>query len=122
MRTWSGRIGPQDRIHVPMSPERTGRLSSASRTPRPHSDDWEWQLRGACRPHDPEIFFVPVTDRGSARASRERRAKRICASCPVLFTCRDHAVRAGEVHGVWGGLTERERAALSEGGAERRAV
>lgn len=120
MRTRTGRraAGPTD-ISTP--PGRDGPLPSPTRAPRPHSDDWEWQLRGACRAHDPEIFFLPVNERGPARAARERRAKQICASCPVLAACRDHAMRAVEVHGVWGGLTQHERAALGQGGAQRRA-
>lgn len=40
---------------------------------------------------------------------RERRAKEICASCPVQVDCRSYALTIGEQHGIWGGLTEVER-------------
>ncbi len=89
-------------------------VPSEGRTPRPHTDDWQWQLRAACRSHDPETFFHPVTERGPGRAERERRAKSICAACPVLLACRDHALRAGEAYGIWGGLSEAERAAMQD--------
>ena len=42
---------------------------------------------------------------------REHRAKAICADCPVLAQCRDHALRSREVYGIWGGMGESERAA-----------
>jgi hypothetical protein len=45
-------------------------------------------------------------------ALREIDAKRVCLSCPALFTCRAE-VLALPVAGVAGGLTEAERAALT---------
>jgi WhiB family redox-sensing transcriptional regulator len=39
------------------------------------------------------------------------RAKAVCESCPVRAECLNHAVRAGERYGVWGGLTSDERLA-----------
>lgn len=41
---------------------------------------------------------------------REHRAKAICRECPVLAQCRDHALAVGEVYGIWGGMSESERA------------
>jgi WhiB family redox-sensing transcriptional regulator len=80
--------------------------------PRPLVDDWEWQLRGSCRRHDPELFFHSHGERGHLREQRERRAKQICSSCPVVTVCRDHALRTGELFGIWGGLSGYERAEL----------
>ncbi len=84
-------------------------MSTFENLPGGHSDSWEWQLRGACRSHDPEMFFHPEKERGAARAAREAAAKAICAQCPVLATCREHAAAARERYGVWGGLSEAER-------------
>ena len=36
-------------------------------------------------------------------------------ACPVRQPCLDYAVTNRIVHGVWGGLTERERRALQSG-------
>jgi WhiB family redox-sensing transcriptional regulator len=49
-------------------------------------------------------------------------ARRICASCPVRQPCLDYALSHGIVHGIWGGLTERDRRALRtrRAGAARR--
>lgn len=73
---------------------------------------WEWQEQGSCRGLPSEIFFHPEFERGSAKVEREARAKAICASCPVLDMCRNHALAVQEPYGVWGGLTEDERLRL----------
>ncbi|GAA3841616.1 WhiB family transcriptional regulator [Sphaerisporangium flaviroseum] len=66
-----------------------------------------WASRGSCRTSDPELFFpdAPFPE-------QEARAKAVCATCPVIGECRDHAVRAGESEGIWGGLTTAERRRL----------
>lgn len=38
-----------------------------------------------------------------------RRAKAICAVCPVLQDCYDHAMKNEEDYGVWGGTTHKDR-------------
>lgn len=72
-------------------------------------DAWEWQLRGACRDVDGELFFHPYGEREPSRSRRERAALAVCARCPVLFECRTYALQAREPYGVWGGLTETDR-------------
>lgn len=73
---------------------------------------WEWQEEGLCRQRDEHLFVGPDREGASVRRRRERRAKQVCHACPVLMRCRHHALSVPEPHGVWGGLTERERAAL----------
>jgi hypothetical protein len=46
----------------------------------------------------------------SAAAARESPAS--CARCPVREPCLDYAISHGIVHGIWGGLAERDRRAL----------
>ena len=70
---------------------------------------WSWRLRAACRHVDSAIFFSPDGERGPARQVREARAKAVCARCPVIQECATYAIAAGERHGVWGGLSERDR-------------
>ncbi|WP_372341392.1 WhiB family transcriptional regulator [Streptomyces sp. CC224E] len=62
---------------------------------------WE---RAACRTTDPDELFVE----GAAQSS----AKRICAGCVIKTECLAHALDQRIQHGVWGGMTERERRAL----------
>lgn len=82
--------------------------------PSPLATEWDWQHRGSCRSLSPEIFFHPEGERGSARRVRDRAAKEVCAECPVLARCREHALRAREPYGVWGGMSEDERLAFYE--------
>ena len=80
---------------------------------RPISQEWDWQVVAACRGMDVEIFFHPYDD--EHRTTKERRiehAKAICQDCPVLAQCRNHALTTREPYGVWGGLSESERAVL----------
>ena len=61
---------------------------------------------------DSEVFFSPEAERGAKRARREENAKKLCFTCPVIDRCREHALAVQEPYGVWGGMTESERAAL----------
>lgn len=78
-------------------------------------DAWEWQLQGACRGADTELFFHPYGEREPSRSRRENQALAICRSCPVLERCRSYALAAREPYGVWGGLTETDRIELLAG-------
>lgn len=87
-----------------------------SAQPVPVAALWEWQRRGLCRHTSPEVFFHPEGERGPARHWREERAVAICRQCPVLQACREHALRAQEPYGTWGGMTESERQTFLAGG------
>ncbi|MET8768248.1 MULTISPECIES: WhiB family transcriptional regulator [unclassified Streptomyces] len=63
-----------------------------------------WTARAACRTADPDDLFVD----GAA----QNRAKAICTGCPVRIECLAQALDHRIDHGVWGGMTERERRAL----------
>ena len=86
-------------------------MAEISRLPGPVAALWEWQSQGACRRVDPAVFFHPEGERGPARRRRDDAAKAVCASCPVLAQCRQHALTVREPYGVWGGMTEDEREA-----------
>ncbi|MFV0461579.1 MAG: WhiB family transcriptional regulator [Nostocoides sp.] len=83
--------------------------------PAPLEANWDWQLHGRCRAENPDVFFHPEGERGSARRNRDEAARRVCLDCPVLGPCREHALTAREPYGVWGALTEDDRAHLSVG-------
>jgi WhiB family redox-sensing transcriptional regulator len=77
--------------------------------------DWDWQSLAACRGVDTAIFYHPENERGPTRHRREREAKRICHSCPVVAPCLQWALDTREPYGVWGGLSVEERQALDSG-------
>ena len=65
-------------------------MADVSRLPGPNADFWDWQMKAACRGLDSEMFFHPEGERGSAKEAREKAAKALCATCPVLQQCRVH--------------------------------
>ncbi len=84
-------------------------MADVSRLPGPNADIWDWQLQAACRGEDPAKFFHPEGERGPAREARIMHAKMICATCPVLKQCAEHALSVREPYGVWGGMSEDDR-------------
>lgn len=89
-------------------------MVNIKRLPSPILESYEWQWDGACMGVDSSVFFSPEAERGAKRQRREEAAKALCATCPVIEQCREHALRVQEPYGVWGGLTESERAKLLE--------
>jgi WhiB family redox-sensing transcriptional regulator len=75
--------------------------------------DGSWHDAAACRGPNHAIFFPPTRlERRTEKRRREQRAKEICETCPVLQSCRSYALEIGEQHGIWGGLTAKERRQL----------
>jgi WhiB family redox-sensing transcriptional regulator len=58
------------------------------------------------------MFFHPDGERGPSRRNRNNAAKAVCASCPVINECREHALSVEEPYGIWGGLSEEDRAVI----------
>ncbi|MFJ6437873.1 WhiB family transcriptional regulator [Streptomyces sp. NPDC091416] len=66
--------------------------------------DEHWSDHAACPDADPEELFGDRTG--------QNKSKMICFGCPVRTECLAHALDSRIEHGVWGGMTERERRAL----------
>lgn len=64
--------------------------------------DQDWRAEASCSKTDPELWFA-------VGALEHKRAKNICRDCPVRRQCLSYAMDAPVDHGIWGGLTERER-------------
>ena len=64
-----------------------------------------WRELAACRGADLKVFFP-------GRGESAGPARQVCAACPVRQQCLDYAISNAITHGIWGGLTERERRAL----------
>ena len=64
-----------------------------------------WEDQARCLKYDPELFFTP-------RGKAERRAKQVCAPCPVKAECLAYALQTRVEFGVWGGTTGKERRML----------
>src|SRR4051794_3723128 len=85
-------------------------MADTTRLPAPLVSYWDWQAQAACRGMDSSIFFHPPDERNEARRERIAAARRICSACPALAACREHVLVVREPYGIWGGLSEDERA------------
>ena len=71
----------------------------------------DWRHRAACRDEDPELFF-PIGTSGPALLQVED-AKAVCRRCSVTDACLSWAIESGQESGVWGGMSEEDRRALT---------
>ncbi len=69
-------------------------------------DNAEWMDDAACK-GETDLFFGNGLERGGRRHNTVAKAKAICAECPVIDPCREHAVRY-ESYGIWGGMSQRQ--------------
>jgi hypothetical protein len=85
-------------------------------------DSREWDSQARCANiENPEIFFPPRDKTKYKKIALQ--AKSYCmgptgnSPCPVRLEClwyavKDHEINEDEKHGIWGGLSHRERNAL----------
>ncbi|MFJ4844187.1 MULTISPECIES: WhiB family transcriptional regulator [unclassified Streptomyces] len=83
--------------------------ASSSSLSHPRDLGGPWHSDAACHSDEAGLFFAPSKEPTAARLSREEAAKRVCARCPVMLECREHALMQPEPYGVWGGMTAAER-------------
>lgn len=67
-------------------------------------------LRPVCEDYDPRVWFPARTDR---RANAYAVA--ICGTCPLRASCLEGALQRREAYGIYGGVTEAERARMLGG-------
>lgn len=66
------------------------------------STDRSWQNHANRLGVNPELFFPE-------RNEDQTRAKGVCAGCRVRGECLEYALVNFEQHGIWGGMSERQR-------------
>lgn len=71
-------------------------------------DAAEWRVDAACRNHPTDLFFPP---HGVSHQQFDA-VRTICQQCPVIEDCLQYALENNERHGIWGGLSERQRRQL----------
>jgi WhiB family redox-sensing transcriptional regulator len=62
-----------------------------------------WMEKGRCRTEDRDLFFPNEGER-----DKVKKARKICARCPVRARCLQHALEYDE-NGIWGNTTDYER-------------
>jgi hypothetical protein len=60
----------------------------------------------ACKGLDSDLFYPHPTD-------SHDEALAICKGCPVREKCLRYAFDNDEIHGIWGGMTEQQRKAIT---------
>ena len=70
------------------------------------SKELTWSEKALCATIDPASFFPELGGTLS-------EAKKVCRRCVVQAECLTYAIEHGERFGVWGGLSERERARIA---------
>jgi WhiB family redox-sensing transcriptional regulator len=78
--------------------------------------EYAWRYRAKCSGADTDLFYPP-RDKNQYKIIAEQ-AKAFCfgetgkVHCPVRKDCLWDAISRDEPHGIWGGLSHRERNAL----------
>jgi WhiB family redox-sensing transcriptional regulator len=80
----------------------------------------DWQEEAACREYDNLLFFGEEGEPELEKQAREARAKTVCQRCPVAEPCLEFAMETNQKYGIWGGLTDKERASLKRRRARAR--
>lgn len=93
---------------LPHQPLQDAAVVPSARVPA-RDEAGPWHSEAVCRRDEAGLFFAPSKEPTAARLAREEAAKRVCARCPVMVECREHALLQPEPYGVWGGLTAAER-------------
>lgn len=75
-------------------------------------DRAEFMADANCLGLDPTLFFPHQGEFAQAV-----KAKAICNACDVQAECLAYALNNGENHGIWGGMSERERRRIRRGRA-----
>lgn len=84
----------------------------------------EWKDDAKCRgeykpSYNGESNYDPwFPEKGRSASYNARVAKAICngedglPECPVKYQCREYALQRNEKFGIWGGMSEQERARI----------
>lgn len=68
-------------------------------------DEMPWQDSALCAEVGTDVFFP-------AKGESSEPAKRVCRCCAVTAECLEYALDLHIHHGIWGGMSERERRRL----------
>lgn len=81
-------------------------MSTLRDTPAPPLKSWPPR---ACEDADWRLFF-PGGDKGGQRTRAEAAAKAYCRPCEARRHCAAYAVPITDLGGVWGAMSQNERA------------
>lgn len=76
-----------------------------------------WQMGAACYRLGKAADKIFFPERGGST----KQAKLLCQQCEVRIDCLEYALDQRIIHGIWGGLSERERKQIRRNRGNRRA-
>lgn len=66
----------------------------------------DWKSKAGCKSHPVSLFYPEVKQGNSRQYSKTiALAREVCLGCPVAVHCFNHAWKAEEEFGVWGGVS-----------------
>ena len=77
--------------------------------------DFSWMKYAACQGADPEIFFAE-----SGWNAANVKAQEYCGKCTVYKQCMKFAIDNDITHGIWGGLSSKQRKRKAKEQADER--
>ncbi|MER6066794.1 WhiB family transcriptional regulator [Streptomyces sp. NPDC001792] len=117
-----GRVGPAGGVTPPSGPDRrreTGREEDDAKRAEEHTAPFAGRLAVAATrrlPRDEQRHLLLAAGRAGPRPARPRGAgPRHPRPLRVVDICAATALKHGETHGVWGGLSDDERRQLGTG-------
>lgn len=72
----------------------------------------EWHLQALCLGDAFGLYFGSNNSRITYGSATNRRAKELCAQCPVFEECLAASFGFREEYGIWAGTTRKERMAF----------
>ena len=70
-----------------------------------------WMATAPCKTSDAD-FYGPSGNTGGSH-QWATKAKAVCNGCPHRIPCLEYAIDNNEDHGIWGGLSVRERRSIA---------
>jgi WhiB family transcriptional regulator, redox-sensing transcriptional regulator len=73
------------------------------------ADQDTWADDGSCREEDARMFDTVMHNKQTLITDDVMVAMDVCADCPVMVRCLEHAIRYNIRDGVWGGMVYEDR-------------
>jgi WhiB family redox-sensing transcriptional regulator len=73
------------------------------------ADQDDWADQGSCIGEDASLFDTIRYNKQTHMTEEVSVAQDICADCPVMVQCLEHALRFEATDGVWGSMVYEER-------------
>lgn len=88
-------------------------LETETLLPKSLDGSRDFMQRGLCHGHPHNDWWFPEFSHDPHPGEAAYEAQQLCEACPVKAECLTYAVENRIEHGIWGGVTERQRRRMS---------